>query len=159
MNNILLVVLCILLLACDRNKLWGTNTGNPGEAADTQFQPGAPNKIYSQELGKVMCAKLAICNAAMDLNLCNQEIINVNAIVTEMAVSAPFQNLNEMISAEVVGTLGVNKEKVDLCLTAIQETDCSDSNVQNAYSPSQATQFNNTYFLIRLNSNCVGNFN
>ena len=124
-------------------KLYGaTSVGNPFSSTQS-----------SSEILFAICSVLDRCGAQVPFNVCMSGVASTNGIGQRLGlapgVDDPYSSLE---NAENSGLLIANLPQANTCVDTINNLNCTDPNVVNAYNASSSSPFAATQFMVPMNA-------
>lgn len=130
----------------------GTNTGNPlaqGALPDTDSP-----LLYTNKLNGHICLTIKYCESSVNIQNCMSSNDTNLHIPVELNIDSNYPTLDLLRKAESLKKILVNENSAASCFSSIQQISCSSTEMQNAYNSSDPNNFENTFQLLRVNSEC-----
>ncbi|MGZ3769859.1 MAG: hypothetical protein ACXVCP_09740 [Bdellovibrio sp.] len=132
-KSLVLAIICMATVSlcytnCSLIKFENTSTvGNPLTASNKMVQ--------------AVCNTIKRCHSDVQVSQCETQLLNTSGFDKAFGLASAYSTLSTIIQAETVGTLAGNENQSNICSGAIQELNCSSTEVTAAYQPS----LNNPY--------------
>lgn len=147
----------ILLLLCG----CGTETGNPINSGEFSSGTNEDTVYFSNTLAETICNKLIACFSDItDLTSCKEEIENETGFDSALSLGSSYSSLELILEAEKTSKIALNSTESAQCKTDIENLNCSDSEVINAYDSSSPSDYSQVANIIPVNAgSCQDAFN
>ncbi len=129
MKFILILFFILALVSCKRE---GTETGNPEYSPVVGTEDSATYKI-----AKMACAKVTSCQALDELDVCMAGQIFSTTYGEPLGLAVEIQSLPlwQIMQSELNLQITPDTSNSILCLNQIDDLNCSESSVMQAYDP------------------------
>ena len=96
----------------------------------------------SEETLFAICSVLDHCSAQVPFNICMSGVLSVNGIGSKLGLAPGMDDpYSALESAESSGVISANLTAANTCVDTINNLNCTDPNVLNAYNPSSSNPF------------------